>query len=327
MKIFPIKSERVTKTNHKVINWALHNVCNYDCSFCGSDNKIGDRRWQSLETYKKYADKLLKATGPNPWFLISGGEPTLYPDFIELMSYLKSKGAYIFLITNGSRTLRWWKELQEANVLDSLYISYHTEQSSDYEHIANVLNLFHEFPTKTACLITHTNTTIDLAIEASEYLYLNTGSKIEIKHMNIVDYDLYGSLTTEQLSHVKKIHIGIKPNKTPSNIPLGNQYENSVLLTYNDGSTELFSGSQEIIKKDKNHFKDWYCYVYDTIISVNVNLCSRGQIEECKVSGVVADLDVDEIEFIDDYVKCPYDSCYCSSNIFSTKYKNINDKT
>ena len=68
-------------------------------------------------------------------------------------------------------------------------------------------------------------------------------------------------------------------------------------------------------------------YVYDTIISVNVNLCSRGQIEECKVSGVVADLDVDEIEFIDDYVKCPYDSCYCSSNIFSTKYKNINDKT
>lgn len=327
MNIFPIKSERVVKTTHKVISWSLHNVCNYNCSFCGSDNKIGDKRWKSLDTYKMYADKLLKATGPNPWFLITGGEPTLYPNFIELMSYLKLKGAYICLVTNGSRTLRWWKDLQEANVLDSLYLSYHTEQSDNYEHVANVLNLFHERPTKTVCFITHTNTTIELSIKASKYLYENTGSKIEIKHMNIVDYDLYASLTSEQLAHTKKIHIGKKPNKTPSDIPADNQYENSVLLTYNDDSTELFSGSQEIIKQNKNHFKDWFCNVNNTAISVNVNLCSRGQVDECKVSGVVADLDVDEIEFIDDYIKCPYESCYCSSNIFSTKYKNISDKT
>ena len=101
MNIIPIASEKVRHTIHKTIEWSLHNVCNYNCSFCGPEHKIGDRRWKSLDTYKMYVDKLLNATGPNPWFILTGGEPTLFPEFIELMSYLKAKGAYVCLITNG----------------------------------------------------------------------------------------------------------------------------------------------------------------------------------------------------------------------------------
>ena len=57
------------------------------------------------------------------------------------------------LITNGSRTLRWWKECKDAKILDLLYVTYHPEQTTDYKHVAEVLNLFHDEPTKTNCLI------------------------------------------------------------------------------------------------------------------------------------------------------------------------------
>lgn len=327
MNRIPILSEKVIPTTHKTIEWILHNVCNYDCTYCGEENKIGDRRWKSLDTYKMYVDKLLKASGSNPWFLITGGEPTLYPDFIELMSYLKSKGAYICLSTNGSRTLRWWNECKDANVLDSIYVSYHTEKTSDYKHIADVLNLFHDTPTKTVCFITHTHKTIDLVIHAADFLYENTSSKIEIKHMNMpANPDMYAKLNSSQLDHIKKSYIGKKPNKTQSNIPSINQYENKISMTYDDGTSEVFSSSQELIKNNKNHYRNWMCNVNNDVLTVDVNLCRRGQVD-CRVSGLVADLDVEEVSFIDNYVKCPYESCYCSANLYTRKYQNSDNKT
>jgi organic radical activating enzyme len=323
----PILVDKVTPTTHKTVEWILHNVCNYDCTYCGEENKIGDRRWKSLDIYKMYIDKLIKATGPNPWFLITGGEPTLYPDFIELMAYLKSKGAYICLSTNGSRTLRWWNEYKEANVLDSLYVSYHTERTSDHKHIANVLNLFHDTPTKTICFITHTHKTIDLAIEAVDFLYENTASKIEIKHMNTPgNPDMYSKLNSSQLDVIKKSYIGKKLDKTQSNIPVLNQYENKISMTYDDDTVEVFNSSQELVKHGKNHYNNWMCNVSNNVLTVNVNLCRYGQMD-CRVSGIVADLDVEEVSFIDEYVKCPYNSCYCSGNLFTRKYNNIDNLT
>lgn len=321
MTIFPIKSEKVSPTTCKTIEWSLHNVCNYNCTYCGEENKIGDRRWKSLDTYKMYVDKLINATGSNPWFFITGGEPTLYPNFIELLSYLKSKGAYIGLITNGSRTLRWWEECRDAQIIDSLYVSYHTESLSNYKHIADVLNLFHDTPTKTTCFITHTHKTMSLVKESTNYLCENTGSKIEVKHMVIPNYDMYAELSLDQLEFTKKPYYGKKPNKVATDIPAINQYENNILITYNDGSTEILNGSQDLIKKNKNHFLGWHCNINNDALTVNVNLCSRGQTNGCKLSPIIADLDVDDVEFINDYVICPYDSCHCSANLYAHKYK------
>lgn len=321
MTKIPIISEKIVKTNHKVIEWILHNVCNYDCSYCGDENKIGDRKWKPLSTYKMYVDKLIKASGPNVWFFITGGEPTLYPNFVELMSYIKSKGAYIGLVTNGSRTLRWWEECKQANVIDSLYLSYHTEKTNDYEHIANVLNLFHATTTKTNCFITYTHETMDRVLNSVNFLKENTASKIEIKYMNISAYDLYSKLTPEQIEFVSNTYYGTKPNKVESNIPLIHQHENSIRISYDDGSIIDFKGSQDLIKKDQNHFLGWYCNINNDALTVNVNLCSRGQTTGCKLSNIVADLDVDDVGFVNEYVRCPYESCYCSANLYAHKYK------
>jgi len=52
-------------------------------------------------------------------------EPTLYPYFIELVKYIKSRKIKIEICTNGStRTTKWWRELAaEMNNEDSVYFS------------------------------------------------------------------------------------------------------------------------------------------------------------------------------------------------------------
>ena len=171
----PIKVEKAVKSECKFVEWKIHNVCNHNCSFCGLENKDGSQRWYSLETYQEYTDKIVDSCNGEPfWIQITGGEPTLFPELIELIKYIKQKGGYTSLISNGTRTLRWWNELKESKSLDQLYITYHSEQTSDYQHIVDVLNVFHNDPTETICLITHVITTVDLAFEASDYIKNHT---------------------------------------------------------------------------------------------------------------------------------------------------------
>ena len=114
MNVIPIKVESAVPVRFKAVEWMLHNVCNYNCSFCVPDAKEGSKRWLTLDEYKKYSDEIINATGGQPLRIqFTGGEPTLFPDLIELLSYIKRPNVYISLITNGSRTIRWWQELKE----------------------------------------------------------------------------------------------------------------------------------------------------------------------------------------------------------------------
>ena len=93
--IYPIHVKRSVPQPFKVINWKLHNVCNYSCSFCGKGNNSGNERWFTLEKYKSIVDKIAEACVGTPFYIVyTGGEPTLYPELMELLHYSKSKGAW-----------------------------------------------------------------------------------------------------------------------------------------------------------------------------------------------------------------------------------------
>jgi len=104
----PVAITPVYNKPYNIVEWTLHNVCNYDCSFCGNEFKSGSNKWLTLDEYKIGVDKIIaesKSTGKLVWFKITGGEPTLFPKLIELISYIKQLGAYVSMISNGSRTL------------------------------------------------------------------------------------------------------------------------------------------------------------------------------------------------------------------------------
>lgn len=86
------------------INWNLTKNCNYDCSYCPP------RLHDQYSPYNEVEDlldsvKLHDNIPPSKHieFNISGGEPLLYPDMIEVLTYLKDNyNPKIRMNTNGS---------------------------------------------------------------------------------------------------------------------------------------------------------------------------------------------------------------------------------
>ena len=317
MKTFPIKVEKAVVTDQKFIEWKIHNVCNHDCSFCGAQHKDGSQRWFSLEKYKEYTDKLVASCNGSPfWIQITGGEPTLYPELLPLLQYMKEKGAMISLLSNGSRTLRWWKELRDANVLDYLFITYHSEQTNDYQHITDVLTLFHDTQLEVICLITHSLTSLDRAFEAREYLVANTGVVVLLKSM-VFKFDIYKFYTTDQLDKLKKYgweYGALRETKGKSTLPAHHRINNTLKITNNINESAIVD-PQMLMKNQQNKFLNWECAIGDNNMRVDHDIIYRGV---CEVGGK-RHLDDTVIGFTTDYVRCTSPQCYCGTDMIATK--------
>ena len=319
-KIFPIKLDKAGVLKYKTVQWKLHNKCNYNCSFCSANNKDGSDPWFSIEKYKSVIDKLYKSNDSPIYFIFTGGEPTLYPNFIELLQYTKSLGGTNILITNGSRTIRWWKELVEANCLDRLTLTYHSEQSKDYQHVTEVINLFHDVPTETYCEVTHTKDTIDLAFEGCNYLIKNTGGVIHIKSMNIHAYNIHDMYTEEQLAFIKKHNYrpGEKRHKVVrKGIPLKSIFNAMITMTYNNGDRKIMD-HQTLLKNQANSFTEWQCEVGQNELFIDHAKIYRGV---CEVGGSIGSIDDEVISFSTDNVICTKKHCECFSDIAANKIK------
>ena len=84
------------------INLDLTTACNYRCDHCID--------WDILNAKVKHADETLRAQmtelaarGMRSVILIGGGEPTLYPGFVEFVRHLKDLKLQVAVVSNGSR--------------------------------------------------------------------------------------------------------------------------------------------------------------------------------------------------------------------------------
>jgi radical SAM protein with 4Fe4S-binding SPASM domain len=111
------------------ISLRITNACNHRCDVCGQYGKRGymhGREGKKLnkvlpfETYKRLVDQVAHY---KPLFYITGGEPFLYPDFIQLMNYIKSKGLVLAVVTNGV-LLEKYAEIIVKNKWDLILVSF-----------------------------------------------------------------------------------------------------------------------------------------------------------------------------------------------------------
>ena len=84
------------------INLDLTTACNYACDHCID--------WDILNSKEKHADEQLRTSiermaerGLRSVILIGGGEPTLYPGFVDFVAFLKKLSLSVSVVTNGSR--------------------------------------------------------------------------------------------------------------------------------------------------------------------------------------------------------------------------------
>ncbi|MFH2027983.1 MAG: radical SAM protein [Nanoarchaeota archaeon] len=111
------------------ISLRITNACNHRCAVCGQYGKHGYMNKEgsehllntlSLETYKKLVDDVARY---KPIFYVTGGEPFLYPNFIELMNYIKEKGCILSVVTNGVLLEKYAEEMVK-NKWDMVLVSF-----------------------------------------------------------------------------------------------------------------------------------------------------------------------------------------------------------
>lgn len=94
------------------ISWFLHNHCNHRCSYCHESNWSGSFRWISFDDVRSFIEQV-KAHFPDRQILVSmtGGEPTLWPDFERCVQYLAAEGIEIGMTSNGARPLDFFERV------------------------------------------------------------------------------------------------------------------------------------------------------------------------------------------------------------------------
>ncbi len=100
----PVQTTTRRSLTRRGVLW-LGQTCNLRCYFCYFLNRIDDAQhpehpFMSLEKAKEICHTLRHFYG-NTAIDIQGGEPTIYPDILELVRYCHEIGLYPTLITNG----------------------------------------------------------------------------------------------------------------------------------------------------------------------------------------------------------------------------------
>lgn len=119
-----------------MIDWYIGKRCNFACSYCADFIHDNYSAHVPFEKMKIFADKITSVYGTNIHWSLTGGEPTLNPDFLRLLEYLQDKKHEISVTTNGSRSADYLKKALKLS--DNITFSLH------FEHISSQLEAYIE---------------------------------------------------------------------------------------------------------------------------------------------------------------------------------------
>jgi organic radical activating enzyme len=314
-----IKIESIKNTPFKKIDWKLSNVCNYDCAYCYTVEKDGSLPFKDIVTNKAVVDKVCDMyAGEKILFTFTGGEPTLYPNLYELFSYIKKKNPdhFIRLITNGSRTLRWWNDFLEIPVVDDILYTFHYTQVKDIDMFISVVNA--TLDKEITGLVFFTCTDIDFDPIQEKFDYISDKVGIEC-HLKRIHGPILNNYTTEQDQILKTVRIK-KGKLSESKKTHNKEYHHYGKLYYHNGTTEVTEvvvDPQTILNNNENRFFGWKCSIGIDRLVILVDTIYRGV---CKMGGPIGSIYDDFFPSVEPII-CLRRICTCGGEFFETKYQ------
>jgi organic radical activating enzyme len=127
----PIVNPMIVTSNDynlfKSVIWDLGRRCNFDCWYCAPNshnNYATQMNFDMLEnSYNTLNNWWMKDERTK--FSITGGEPTVYKDYLPFVKFLKEKDHIINTTTNGSNTPAYYAELAEySDIVFSIHLNY-----------------------------------------------------------------------------------------------------------------------------------------------------------------------------------------------------------
>ncbi|WP_170422234.1 radical SAM protein [Ruegeria arenilitoris] len=296
-----------------LVDWMLGNRCNYACSYCPAALHDGTIGWQSLEDVVGMIEALQEhyqeGLGSRVWLQLTGGEPTLHPKIKDILSAARAHDMKVSLISNGSRTERFWQAIRDK--LDSLILTYHLEEA-DFEHVRRVIAILAE--------VIHVQVNITMLPDRFDESY-DVARKLgqEFPRIGIVMKPLrleFGNelypYSDEQLSKMRERMSS--PGRSGGKLrhPRGIMVRNNA-----DGSRETFRPN-EFIMRGENRWKGWTC---DAGIE-SLRIAGDGGVFRavCGVGGRIGKIGGD-IALPEGAVICTKESCSCVADILISKFK------
>lgn len=279
-KVFPVKIVTTQKENTFEIRWTPNNVCNFKCRYCYPGSNTGEypspkdidlivKNFNHM--LKEYKEKLGKT---RIHLKIAGGEPTLWRDLGIFIDKIKQENeVYVSLITNGSRTLRWWQE--NGHNIDNIHLTHHVAQA-DLDHTIAVADLMYQFGKKITVKVLMDLACWDKCLEAVDYLKKNSKTRFIIMTREVTEPETLtlGGIkavssddlkyTPEQKKYLSK---GLRriPGllwfwKNRNLLRSGEIRLHESVATLSDGK-KVKAKAETYLNKNWNNFKGWSCNI------------------------------------------------------------------
>ena len=232
--------------------WVLTNVCNYKCSYCDPRLNEGTHRWPSLNDSLRFWNYVHKEVNQNHKMLtLTGGEPTLWPNLIPFLQGLDSSYETA-IVSNGSRTLKYWDRLVNSVNLTQITISVHFEYA-DFKHLFSVIDIIGTASCLTV-LIMYDIKNIQVSKEFAEKVKdLNLPCRLMIKPITDRTYikdNKSIEYTLQQKQFIQEFYYN-NQNKKSNN--------KTAVDVYIDRVKYDISKLLELVAENKHSFKGWTC--------------------------------------------------------------------
>jgi organic radical activating enzyme len=311
-----------------------HNVCNFKCRYCfpgsfeGTDKAPNDldlviQNFNHLINYYKIHRNKSKFH-----IKILGGEPTVYKGlekFIESMK--KNHNAYITIISNGSRSLRWWKE--NGPLIDNLVLSFHVAQA-DIDHHIQVADIMFAYKKKVTSLVLMDPLIWDKCVLAVEQMKRKSKYNWFIQAKELVEWDNNKVVYTNE----QKKYLAKEIKRYPG---LFWMIKNFKLLF--DGSIKVFESKaildnkkiiwarpHRYINEDWTNFNGWKCNVGLDSVFVDSKGFIKGACGQ-KIYNLNYQFNILDTDFTKKYAPqlvpsiCSINKCICQPDTHITKVK------
>lgn len=316
--------EPISGTDYVTVDWTMGTTCNYHCSYCDdfiNDGKIPWPDYDAAIDFVKRCNEHYRSLGKHIVWNLLGGEPTVWNRFSEFILELKllDPSCVVVLLTNGSRTLSWWK--RNATNFDNVIISYHSE-NADYVHCTEVANILNDANVKVGLQVCMLPSNEEKCFQALYYMdkYARANS-LAAKALRVT----LCSSDTFKYSETAREYFDKYAGSMPSEHTAPKEFDQNhirIMRFYNtDTNQEEMVNENTLMVQGRNSWKGWACNIGIETLVVDMfgNVSSGSSCNPEIRHGNI--LEPHDIAFPTNGVVCKYDWCSCIADIQVTKYK------
>lgn len=312
------------------IRWALNNVCNFKCRYCFPGSNEGNfpsptNVDQLISNFNHLFDYYSLHAGKKIFDLkILGGEPTVYKDLAKFIRGIKQKHiVYVSIVSNGSRTIRWWQE--NGKLIDNLILSYH-QQFADLKHTVDVADIMYSFNKKVTVHVLMDHNHWDECVSSITYMKKYSKYRWMIQTKELVSTTKYISVyTNEQRKFLSK-----ELKRFPSIIwilknlnLLVNGHIKFFESKYIEDGVKKYATAQYYINTQQTKFKGWNCAVGVESVYINFDGEIKGSCGQKIFNNSQSNiLDVDFTKNFNPKIEssiCSIEQCLCPPETHLTK--------